>query len=644
MPESTPLTGYPAIDKPWMKYYSNETIKGDIPKTTIFSYMHDHSAPYSNTTAITYYGATTSYHELYDQIYTAARVLQTLGIKKGDRILCLMPNIPETTYLFYGSSLIGAIMDYVDPRPDSTDVVVSAKKIYQTIIKEKCSHIVSLDQCYLAMLQPIERQLKDYGINQIIIVSAADSLDAGAKAKFTQMGIQLYGLAQFTKKLKRNGDLEKLFQSCRKKSELDILLYKDLAKNVNVSDLSLPPCDPDDIVCITHTSGTTGAPKPIAISHDNLNAYAHQSLSLAHEKTGVTMPLNPGDRVLHILPYFAAYGVSNIVHAGLSHATNLIEIPEVETQHFGKLVYLNKAAISVGIPSWYLAMRDDPYLEGKSLDFIRFMSFGGIGMTDRDEESVNQFLAEHGAKIKLSKGHGMSEICGCGSLATGTANPLGSMGIPLPKTTYAIVDPDTKEMLRYHDDSDGIDGEIAISTRTLVGESFDGVTYFQVAEYWGDRYILTGDIGHMDKNGFLSFDSRNDRGFSRYDGFKVKPGHIEKAIERTPGIMHCLITPFYDDSQKGNMICANVIVDEDLFSNHRDVVQSIINELTHNPMISTRQIPTLYRFWIEFPMTKGGKTDYSVLDQNKLSNDEVKVVLHETNVSVDAIEVISAEK
>lgn len=638
------MTGYPSIDKPWQKYYSEETVMGDIPRTTIFSYMHDHSMPYSEYTAITYYGAATSYHELYDQIYTAAKVLQNLGIKKGDRILCLMPNIPETTYLFYGSSLIGAIMDYVDPRPDSTDVAVSAKKIYQTIVKEKCSFIVSLDQCYLGMLQPIERQLKDYGINQIIIVSAADSLDAKAKANFAQMGVQLYGLSQFTKKMKRNGDLDKLFQSCRKQSALDILLYKELAKNVKDVDLRVTPCDPDDIVCITHTSGTTGEPKPVAISHDNLNAYAHQSLSLAHEKAGVTMPLNPGDRVLHILPYFAAYGVSNIVHAGLSHATNLIEIPEVETQHFGKLVYLNKAAISVGIPSWYLAMKDDPYLEGKSLDFIRFMSFGGIGMTDRDEESVNQFLETHGARIKLSKGHGMSEICGCGSLATGVANPLGSMGIPLPKTTYAIVDPDTKEMLKFNDSSDGIDGEIAISTRTLVKDTVDGVTCFKTAEYWGDRYILTGDIGHMDKNGFLSFDSRNDRGFSRYDGFKVKPGHIEKAIEHTPGIMHCVITPFYDDNQKGNMICANVITDETAFQNRHDAVQTIINELTHNALISTRQIPTLYRFWVEYPMTKGGKTDYSILDRNNTSTDEVRVILHETNVSVEDIEIISNER
>lgn len=73
------------------------------------------------------------YGELYENIDFASKALTSLGIKKNDRIMYLMPNIPETAYLMYGTTQIGAVADYVDTRPDSVDLKISAKKNFRSI-------------------------------------------------------------------------------------------------------------------------------------------------------------------------------------------------------------------------------------------------------------------------------------------------------------------------------------------------------------------------------------------------------------------------------------------------------------------------------------------------------------------------------
>lgn len=159
------LTGYPSIDKPWMKYYNNDLLKRPVPKMNIYSYLREMTKEHLNLTAMSYYGKSISYKKLFNHIDEAARVLLSLGVKPGERIMYLMPNIPETAYFLYGGARIGAVADYVDPRPDSIDLRISATKILDMIRDEKCKYIVALDQCYIAMLKSIEPRLIELGLS-----------------------------------------------------------------------------------------------------------------------------------------------------------------------------------------------------------------------------------------------------------------------------------------------------------------------------------------------------------------------------------------------------------------------------------------------------------------------------------------------
>ena len=243
----------------------------------------------------------------------------------------------------------------------------------------------------------------------------------------------------------KNDNIAKMVKKAIEESPLRAYLYGDLEKHQK--DVSLPSVDfeKDTAAVIVHTSGTSGnRPKPIPLTNENLNEYVEQT-------EAAKMPVAPNDVALHMLPYFAAFGLVGVVHGGFCHSNNLIEIPAFNPNEFGSIILKSKAQIIIGPPTWFLGLLDDPNLKNKDLSFIKMATYGGDSMEPEDEVRVNEFLMRHNCKVKLTKGHGMSETCGCSSYADGKYNLLGTMGIPMPFSTYGIVDPETKKPINFED-------------------------------------------------------------------------------------------------------------------------------------------------------------------------------------------------
>lgn len=641
MNKNNNLTGYPTIDKPWLKYYDEEFLKKELPKMGIYDYMKSQSIPYKNNTAISYFGNEIIYDELYHNIDNASRVLSELGIKKDDRIMYLMPNIPETAYLMYGGAQIGAISDYIDPRPDSIDLNVSAKKVLSLIIEEKIDFIVALDQCYLGMLKPIENELKELGIKNIILVSAKDSMNLRSTINYLNEIRTFNGMKALKAGLEKTKHMSELLKNARESSVLELLNYSDLNRECRNMGINYSEYTPNKIDVIVHTSGTSGAmPKPIPLTNDNLNAYVHQTY-------GANMPMEVGDRALQMLPYFAAFGVVDVVHAGLCHGNNLIQIPEFSPANFGKLISKYKPQTVIGTPTWFLSMTEDKTLAKKDLSFLKMITYGGDSMEVSDEARINEFLKLHNCKSVLTKGHGMSETCGCASYATGKYNKLGSMGVPMPNTVYGVVDPETKEMIKFKENDEFIEGELIISSEVVTPGVLDDKVIVPHVQYDGKDYILTKDIVKMDRNGIMYFLARSDRTFMRYDGFKVKPYEIENVIKKDKNIKYCVISPYVDSEKYGNMILANIVLNEELSTEEEKIayVKKIINEaFITNPEVSSRQIPSKFKFRSEMPLTRNGKVDFKALINEGLTGEKISVILEETNISIGEIQVISEAK
>ena len=652
-------TGYPHIDKPWMKYYKGLYIPTDEPKTNMVELLKERNKYRKNKTAYEYYGKETSYEEMFYNADVASKVLTQLGVKKGDIIMSLVPNIPEEEELWFGATQIGAITDYVDPRPDSMDIMANAKKILEIIKAEKPKYIITIDKCYLGMLKPIENELKELGINDIILLDPTASMNEEGFALYSRDAlnyerlkkgqklilddISLDELKMLSKKIKEMQAGSEVLKQAISTSPLNIYDYKKLfneCKNNAFEKVT----DENLINYIGHTSGTSGnKPKPITLTNKNAIASVIQC-----EIAGVGP--KEGETSLHILPGFAPFGrYNNDIQSYYNKGSN-IHIPEFVIGEFGYLLKEYKPNAIMTPPSFLTSLSECEYLKNEDLSHLTKVIYGGDAMTYEDEEKLNEWLKSHGSRAEVEKGHGMSEYCGCGSYAKDEYNKPNTIGIPAPKTIYTIIDPAVEDKivpLKFEDDMNELRGEIAVSAEHVTEGKLHGKTIVPHQELDGKSYIRTKDIGYMDKDGCFFIDERKGRSFARIDGFKVKPSEIEKVIETNPNVKYARIVPYFDEQIKGIMPICHVVLEEKELNEEEEieVIKNIIyNTIIDHSDMNSRQIPSKFKIRENLPLNKGGKVDFKALEKEELTGDEINVLLDETNVSINDIKVFKNKK
>ena len=136
-----PPTSYASIDKPWLKNFTEEQLQVGEIKKTAYRYLYDENKNYENDVAILFLGKKIKYKELFERIDEVAKALKNIGVKKGEPVTICMPNTPESAYLFYACSKIGAIADFIDPRENEEGM-----EKYLNISDAK--HLIMLDMCF----------------------------------------------------------------------------------------------------------------------------------------------------------------------------------------------------------------------------------------------------------------------------------------------------------------------------------------------------------------------------------------------------------------------------------------------------------------------------------------------------------------
>ena len=110
------LTGYPSIDKPWMKYYSEEAINAPLPECTIYEYLWGNNKDHLDDVALIYFGRKITYGELFSNIDRCEMSLCSLGVKPKDIVTVALPSIPEALYLVYALNKMGAVANELTPK------------------------------------------------------------------------------------------------------------------------------------------------------------------------------------------------------------------------------------------------------------------------------------------------------------------------------------------------------------------------------------------------------------------------------------------------------------------------------------------------------------------------------------------------
>lgn len=662
-------TGKPHIDKPWEKYYSTKKIDSVDIDMNMVDYLRMKHKDNLDIVVETYYGREFTLREILKDSDNAARVLSFLGVKKGEVIANLLPNIPEAAQIWFGATELGAITDFIDPRPDGMDENINSKKIMETLREEKIKYIITSDFSYLQMIKPIEKELKEMGIEHIVIINLSDSMIKAQKPDYLNVlretnrkqtvgqtdylrdVIQYNELANSRKsnkerisslkalsqELKRQKVLQQALEMSVNSSPLKVMRYENLleqcqsVKYTKISDGNL-------VNYIGHTSGTSGS-KPKPILHTNKSAIA-----LAEQcEIAEFSPLR-GETSFHLLPFFAPAGAYSNYFINLSTGAKTIDVAEFHLGDFGYLIKKYQPNYILATPSWLNLLVDYRILNKEELEYIKKVIYVGDSMSTDDIKKFQNWLIEHGSTAILESAHGLSEIGGCGSYAHGEYNKPGSVGIPLPETVYSLVEPEIEDKLvpiKFEKGKSIIEGELVISAPNLtIGNLWDKVI---VPKYQMDglTFMRTGDLSKMDKDGVFYQEARKDRSFMRIDGYKVKPFGIEKIIESNKNVKYARIVPYYDERKNGTMpLCHIVLNDNCIGLEPIEIVKDIVyNTIIGNPGMSSRQIPSKFKFRVSLPLTKNNKVDFVSLTKEPLDGSEVNVDIEETNLSVGNIEI-----
>lgn len=573
-----PLTGHPSIDKPWLKYYTQEQIKTRMPKMTAYKFLYEQNKGYLGRTALSYFGKKITFDELFMKIEETAKALKSMGVKENNIVTISMPNTPEAVYLFYAMSKIGAIANMVDPR-------TSAEGIEKYIDEADSDKVIIVDS-YYNKVKPLTESGK---VSKIIAVSPAESLPFGLNLGYKAKEF-IESLKDYSKKNIYNEKSQTWKEFIESGKEYRLETEAEYQENRPV--------------VIEHTGGTTGVPKGVLLSNENINSVALQSVL-----TGIDMQRE--HNWLDIMPTFIAYGVGMGLHLPLTIGMETILIPQFDAKKFDDLIYKHKPIHMVGVPSYWDTIIKSKKLANQDLSFMIAPTVGGDSMNTMLEQEANEFLKEHNCSSKIVKGYGMTEVTGGIAGTVEENNEIGSVGIPFVKQTVSVFEPETEDELGYNQE-----GEICITGPNTMLEYFNNPEATQgilKRHVDGKIWIHTGDIGYLTENGNIFVVDRLKRMMIRYDGFKVFPSLIEKTISSHKAVESCKVVAIADsDHRQGKLPKAHIVL-KDGFKPYEEQIRLEIELLCAEQLPEYCQ-PADFKFRDELPLTAIGKVDYRLLE------------------------------
>ena len=560
---------YASQAKPWLKYYDQKYIEQTLPTVSAFEYVCQRNKNHLNDTALDYYGRKFTYADLIVNVKKTAAALRGVGVQKGDIITVVSVMTPEVIALFYAADMIGATLNLVDPR-------YSVEGIHE-YIEEVDSHLLV---CLNVVYERCRQAAKRTNVEKVIVLSPADSLPPVMAVGY------------------------KLTTPDKNKYASNVIRWKQFIKGGEGQSTASEPYDPDHACVVVHTGGTTGSPKGVMLTDNSFNAIAQQFR--AYDKL-----FHRGQKLMNIMPPFIAYGYACGVHLPLVLGFTVIIIPNLDPAKLGSLVLKYKPEHMFGVPSHYQQLAADPKLRDKDLSFILNYAAGGDSIARGAEQTVNDFLAAHGVRYPIAKGYGMTEVASAATVAAGSNNKLGSVGIPMVNTLVAAFEPGTDKELPI-----GERGELCISGPTTMKGYYnkpDETDMILRRHPDGRIWVHTGDIGYLDEDGFVFLDSRIKRLIIRHDGFKVFPSMIENVISRHPAVHQCSVVGCADkDHVQGRLPFVYIVLKPDTTAKKKQVVRELERMCAEE--LPEYVQPVAYKFIPEMPMTPVGKIDYRQLE------------------------------
>lgn len=575
----------PSIEKPWLKFFSEEAREASMPKNTIYRHLRANNENRRSDTALNYFGRKISYGTLLDEADRCAGAFKAAGIGKGDIVAAATVTIPEMVYALYGLNKIGAAPLVIDPRTSASGVM--------DFIKESGSKIfIVIDLFYEALKDAIFES----GVEKIVVISADTSLPSSIRF-----------LKQFKMPAPKIATSDK------------VLTWTQFSATGEGIKTETVEYGENDLAAVTLTGGTTGAPKGVMLSNDGFNAIAFD-----FKHCGVSY--DRGQRFLNIIPMFSSYGIVSSLHMPLSLGLEVVVIPKFNADKVGYYVKKYRPEHTLLVPAHYEKLMNSKEMsKGFNLSFFRTAGSGGDTMNAGLEAKLNKFLESRGCRFPLSQGYGMSEVSSAASCCCNGNFKSLSVGYPLLTTNIAIFEPGTQKELDY-----GEEGEICISGPSIMlGYLNNKAETDKVMRRHDDGtiWVHSGDIGHMDSDGFVYIKGRIKRMITLFNGHKIFPTHIESVLGRHSGVSSCAVVGVNDTQHAQGQLTLAVIETKETSLEKRTAIKNELYEMCRQELEGSAK-PYDIIFVDSMPHTGMGKIDYLKLadDYNNENKEETEAV------------------
>lgn len=554
------LTGYPSIDKPWLKYYSEEALKSEPPKCSVYENIYSSNKDFPNDTALLYFGKKISYRTLFSKIEKAAKAFAHCGVKNGDNIALCMPAVPETIYSVLALNKLGANANLLNP-------TFSEEQLIERISETGASVLVVINELY----DIVKNVIPNTQIKTVISCPAANSLGS------------------VIKRLRKTRDIP------------NTISWNDFIKSGKNHTYSVAEYRENKPAITVYSSGTTGASKGIQLTNDGINHTITEGVTIGFE-------WQRGDRWFSQIPVWYSTGICAQVLVPLKYGITIILEPIYDFDVFYRHIIKYKPNFMItacGLLDYLMTKRP----KASAYKGFKYLCAGGELVTALSEEKYSQWLKLNGNTYGFFKGYGMCECGGTTTASNPYCNTVGSAGIPTPHVIVSAFDLDSGKELTY-----GSRGEIRVLTPCRM------IGYYKKPEETAKRlftdengnvWVRTGDMGCVAEDGNVFVSGRISDSYINSNGETVYLFDIERAVLDIPQVRQCKAVAHEIDGVMTHICHTVLVAGADL-----EKTLCMIREHCAEKLNAAHQ-PVLIRLYSDaLPVAPSGKLNMSEMQAN----------------------------
>jgi long-chain acyl-CoA synthetase len=525
----------------------------DIPVRPVHALVDQAVAHFAARPFLDFLGRRYTYGEAARLIARAARGFQRLGVRKGVKVGLFLPNCPYGVVCYFAILKAGGTVVNYSP-------LYAERELIRQIADSETEIMVTLDLAQLYGKATVA--LGETHLRRLIVCRMAAALPLSKQVIF---------------RITHRHELAKLRRDDRHLAFDDLIANDGAYEPGETAPLS-------DVAVIQYTGGTTGVPRGVMLSHQNIYANTCQI------RTWFTSAAPGQERLLAILPFFHSFGMTGVMNFAVSLGGELVILPRFNPRETLRTIARRRVTMLIGVPTLFQALNECPEISRYDLSSLKIAVSGGDSLPRAVQE---KFVQRSGCL--LAEGYGLTE---CAPVAA-ASNPLegierpGSCGLPLPQTMVEIVSTQDPQLVLPA----GEVGEICVSgPQVMLG-------YWRQPEATaaclvGGR-LRTGDLGRMDADGFLYFVDRLKEVIASH-GYKVYPRIVEDAIRLHPAVVDVAVVGV-PDPVRGQVPKAYVVPTQGALLTEEALRTFLADKL------SPVEIPPAVEFRSSLPKSAAGK-------------------------------------